>query len=127
MKNRPEPFTEERRQMMLGEVVNAECDGFVPESLLYAIELSLAKWHPSRGYSVGYGNCGLCMFFDDSLDDKDDCSKCPISLGSSEGCFNDEHPYSIFNEKYYEETGFMKSAEAVYNLIYDAWEIEKSK
>jgi hypothetical protein len=64
----------------------------VPESKADALRMSLAKWHPSRGSSVGGGLCGLCEMYQTV----DGCGNCPL-IKDGLTCNDNGHVWQEFN------------------------------
>lgn len=105
-------------------------DDIEPDSLIDALELSLAKWHPSRvdhrGVAVRRtdpGSCGLCCMYLDK-----ECVGCPIeTIGISDrydsACVSKGHPFLNWcnsDDKF-------EAAEVVYQLILSAYWKEVGK
>jgi len=128
MKNRPEPFSEERR-IELVESYRAYPIA-IPESTIAAIEMSLSKWHP-RTSQRGLGQCGLCMMFYNRMSHVDKCPECPINIilyngEEHEGCSRQGHPWMDWDLAEV-GSGRSEAADAMYSLIYDAWEKENAR
>jgi len=100
----------------------------VPEQyrLLYALALSVAKWHPLRNPrgGVSWATCGLCAYFQTTLNSKNleifeslCCGFCPLKL-EDQPCY---HPVSLYH--LWESTRGSKNfsnnrfADALYELL----------
>jgi len=106
-----------------------------PVSYREALELSIAKWHPSRGKDRGETekddeeNCGLCAWFraGDSQ-----CGECPLVIKQSNArpicCFDLSHPWhNWFYSQEVSQKEAKRYAEKIYKIILNAYCDEVSR
>lgn len=90
--------TEKRRwERLIGIVENSRVPSVFGECIkccspekywmVYALALSIAKWHPCRGDRRGTGECAVCL-----LIGKGTCEPCPAKMNGLV-CSHKNHPY----------------------------------
>ena len=74
--------------------------------MVYALALSIAKWHPDRLLKRGDGECAVCL-----LIGKGSCDPCPAKMNGLK-CMHSDHPFAKWGTKglsrpdYLRETGY---------------------
>jgi len=105
-----------------------------PVSYREALELSIAKWHPSRGSDRGESekyddeDCGLCAWF--RTESCHQCGECPLVIRQSNAtpvcCFDQNHPWHRWHDAR-KTDGAEHYAKKIYKIILSAYCDEVSR